>query len=367
MTLELSRRPCPHVWWLHSLAVAPHRCPSGEGAHALPDLGVALLTFADARLDEIVDLGRTADELGYDACYTTESLTDALAIDLAIALATRTIRVASFVSISYLRHPLIAAQAAVTISDLSGGRFVLGLGLGHRPRVEAVGVDVGRPLQDLPRYITDVKEILGGRIHDRYPDLPVQTYQGKRLDVRTPRHPLPVYAAAVGPKMAAAGATCADGLMVYLVPRTGIAALADAVAKGAAEAGRSAHVPIDFALHAFVDDDLAAARDSARRSLTYWVGLPAYNAALARAGFVDEAARAREAFLEGDQDALRATISDRLIDEYCLVGPPERCREQLAAWQSTGVATVAVMPDPVSPDEPYSDAVKRTLAALAPR
>lgn len=328
----------------------------------MADLGVALLTFADASLDEMVDLGRTAEDLGYDACYTTESLTDALAIDLAIALRTERIRVASFVSISYLRHPLIAAQAAVTISDLSGGRFVLGLGLGHRPRVEAVGIDVGRPSVDLTGYIRDVQAILAGRIHDRYPDLPVQTYQGKRLDVRTPRHDLPVYAAAVGPTMTAAGATTADGLMVYLVPRRGLQQLVRLAATA-----RGTQTPVDFALHAFVGDDLAVARDQARASLTYWVGLPAYNSALARAGFEAEAAELRTAFLEGDQRRLRAGITDDLIDEYCLVGPSSRCREQMAAWEATGIASLAVMPDPISPDEPYADAVHRTLTALAPR
>lgn len=331
------------------------------------DLGVALLTFAQAGLRDLVGLGKVAEDLGYDSCHTTESLNDALALDLAIAMTTERIRVASFVSISYLRHPLITAQAAVTISDLSGGRFTLGLGLGHKPRVTALGIDVGRPTVDLPEYVDTVKRLLAGGIRDTYPDMPVQTYQGRDLDIRTPHNQLPVYSAAVGPTMATTMAGVADGLMVYLVPRPGVSALAAAAAAGAQQAGRDTDVPIDFAIHAFVDDDLAAARDSARRSLTYWVGLPAYNAALARAGFEEDAARLRAAFRAGDQKSLRDGISDDLIDEYCLVGPASRCREQLVAWQSTGVTTLAVMPDPVSEDEPYADAVTRTLTALAPR
>lgn len=327
--------------------------------------GVALLSFADSA-QAMVDLGRRAEDLGYAACYTTESMTDALAIDLAIALGTRRIRVGSFVAVSYLRHPLIAAQGAVTISDLSGGRFVLGLGLGHRVRVEALGVGVGRPRQDLPSYIRHVKDLLDGKATQRYPEMPVQTYQGEILEIRTPAHPLPVYAAAVGPKMAEANAAVADGLMVYLVPRTGLADLAAAAGRGASRAGREADVPIDFAVHAFISDDLVAARESARSSLTYWVGLEAYNSALARAGFETEAAHFRAAFAAGDQARLRSLISDELIDEYCLVGPRSRCREQIAAWEATGVATLAVMPDPVTSGEPYAEAAKRTLSALAP-
>src|SRR5687767_12599708 len=68
----------------------------------MPELGVALLTFAPARTQDFVSLGRCAEDQGYAACYTTESLTDTLSIDLAILLGTSRIRVGSFVTISYL-------------------------------------------------------------------------------------------------------------------------------------------------------------------------------------------------------------------------------------------------------------------------
>lgn len=333
----------------------------------MTELGVALLTFADASLADLVSLGCAAEELGYARCYTTESLTDTLSLDLAIALRTERITVGSFVAISYLRHPVITAQAAVTISDLSGGRFVLGVGLGHRVRVEALGVPVGAPREDLPGYIRDVRALLDGHGMTRYPDLPPQWYQGVRLDFRTSAYPVPIHAAALGPRMAEACAAVADGLMVYLVPRAGVAALARAAASGARGAGRPRPVPLDVAVHAFVDDDLEKARNSARASLAYWVALPAYNAALRRAGYEAEAARARAALAARDQAGLEAAVSDRLVDEYCLVGPPQRCREQLGAWRETGAATIAIMPDPVAPGESYAAAVRRTLAALAPR
>jgi alkanesulfonate monooxygenase SsuD/methylene tetrahydromethanopterin reductase-like flavin-dependent oxidoreductase (luciferase family) len=120
-------------------------------------------------------------------------------------------------------------------------------------------------------------------------------------------------------------------------------------------------------VHAFVTDDLPAARDAARASLGYWVGLPSYNSALARAGYEGEAEAIATAFRAGDQAGLRAAISDRLVDEYCLVGPPGRCREQLAAWDGTDVATVAIVPHPVQPGEGYVAGVRRTIADLAPR
>ena len=331
----------------------------------MPELGVALVTFAPARLRELVALGRCAEELGYAACYTTESLTDTLSIDLAILLGTERIRVGSFVAVSYLRHPVIAAQMAVIASDLSGGRFVLGLGLGHKLRVEALGVPVGRPVDDLPAYVRDVQAVLTGRGRERYPDLPPQTYQGRLLEFRTPEHPVPVYTAAVGPGMAEAGAAVSDGLMLWLVPHAGVGELIAAAARAGERTGRR-RLPVEASVHAFVADDLALARDAARTSLAYWVGLPAYNRALARAGFAEEAERIAAAFTAGDADRLRAAVSDRLIDEYCVAGPPDRCREQLARWEGTDVATVVLVPHPVLPGEGYVDGVERTLRALAP-
>ena len=331
----------------------------------MAELGIALLTFAPARTQDFVSLGRCAEEEGYAACYTTESLTDTLSIDLAILLGTSRIRVGSFVTISYLRHPIIAAQMATTASDLSGGRFVLGVGLGHKVRLEALGVFVGKPSTDLPSYVRDVKEVLAGRGKARYPDLPPQSYQGRLLDFRTPEHPVPVYTAAVGPRMAEAGAAVSDGVMVWLVPHSGIGELVAAAGRAGERIGRAAP-PVEVSVHAFVSDDLDAARESARASLSYWVGLPAYNSALARAGYEDEAARIAAAFRAGDAERLRAAVSDRLVDEYSLVGPPDRCRDQLARWTATDVATVLLVPHPVLPGEGYADGVARSLRALSP-
>ena len=290
----------------------------------MAELGVALLTFAPARTQDFVSLGRCAEEEGYAACYTTESLTDTLSIDLAILLGTSRIRVGSFVAVSYLRHPVIAAQMATTASDLSGGRFVLGVGLGHKVRLEALGVPVGEAVGRPARPTSGTsRRCWPAAGSERYPDLPPQSYQGRLLDFRTPEHPVPVYTAAVGAEMAEAGATVSDGVMVWLVPHAGIGELL------AAAAARPASGPAGRRLRSRRPCTPSSATTSTRHasprrpSLSYWVGLPAYNRALARAGYEDGGGRA------SPRPSRPATprrcgppISDRLIDEYCLVGPP---------------------------------------------
>jgi alkanesulfonate monooxygenase SsuD/methylene tetrahydromethanopterin reductase-like flavin-dependent oxidoreductase (luciferase family) len=85
-----------------------------------------------------------------------------------------------------------------------------------------------------------------------------------------------------------------------------------------------------------------------------------------RAGFEQEAARIAAAARGGDRAGLRAAITDRLVDEYCVVGPQARCRDRLQGRHDTGAATLALVPHPVRPTESYVDGVRRTLAALSP-
>ena len=81
----------------------------------------------------------------------------------------------------------------------------------------------------------------------------------------------------------------------------------------------------------------------------------------------EEIERLRDAFARGDQKALRDGITDEIIDEFCLVGPPGRCRERLDAFRSEGVEMPILMIDPAEPGEDYPTAMRRTLKGLAPK
>ncbi len=328
-------------------------------------LGFAIVTFAPIPFAEMGTVARQAEELGYERVYTSESLTDALACDMWIAARTERIIVGSSVALVYYRHPLITAQAATTISDVSGGRFVLGMGLGHEPRNLALGVTFGKPLGDMRAYVGQVRDILEGR--PVYPDLPLQTYEGRALEIRRPNHPVPIMMAASGPKMVELAGELADRVSLSFAPFKALPEIRAAVTRGAERGGRSGDaVEIDIMVHAVVSDDLARARDSARAALAYWVGLPRFNIAVRDAGFPDEAKQIREAFQRGDQDGVRTGVSDAILNEFALVGPPSRIRERIAQLRSDGLDVPILMCDPIEADEPYQAALERTLTALAP-
>ena len=112
-------------------------------------LGIVLSTVADADIAEFLEFGRLAEALGYDAVLVSEGRGDALAASQAIAAVTSRVLVGSNIANIYYRHPFLCAATARTVSDLSGGRLVLGLGMSHRQMLASLGIDMGRWSFDL--------------------------------------------------------------------------------------------------------------------------------------------------------------------------------------------------------------------------
>jgi len=116
-------------------------------------------------LARAVALVRLADDLGYDSVWVTHGLgRDSFVVLAAYAHATRRIGLGNGVVPIYPRHPVAMAQEAATLAEVSGGRFRLGIGLSHRPSmVDALALDMGRPLDVMREYVAVVRAALTGR------------------------------------------------------------------------------------------------------------------------------------------------------------------------------------------------------------
>ena len=134
---------------------------------------------------EIQTIAREAEEAGFDAIFTNEGGNDALATAQLMGAATRRILVGTYIAVIYLRHPSVCAQGAGLIADATGGRFVLGLGVGHQRVNERLGIDMQHPLTALRRYVTTVQSWLRG-------ESPLT-----RLPQRPTAYAVPVYVAAL--------------------------------------------------------------------------------------------------------------------------------------------------------------------------
>lgn len=315
-------------------------------------LGVVLSTVTDASVAELVELGRLAEMLGYDAVLVNEGRGDALAMTQAIAHATSRITVGTNIANMHYRHPYLCAATARAIAEISGGRLLLGIGISHRQLLSTLGIDMGDGREALRRYVDYVQRALAG------------TVARGLLNTPPPPFPVPVYVAGNTVESAAIAGAVGDGLMPYLTPRNHLAVLLAAASDAARAAGRTAAVPCCLSIPTFVSDDVQAARSAARYNLAFFAQLPNYRRQWRRAGL--------GAWLDELGDDLRSAqrrdiaqrVPEALVDEVCVVGNAAQCRAQLAAFHTAGVDLPVLAVSPVNEDR--AGATRRTLEALAP-
>lgn len=316
-------------------------------------LGVVLSTATEAPPKEFVQLGQLAEEKGFEAILVNEGRGDALACAEAIALGTSRIKVGTNIANIYFRHPFLAAMTAATIAELSEGRLLLGLGISHRPLIESLGMKMEQPRQYMRSYVQTVKTALAGK--------PL----GSFFRPRPSAHPVPVYVAAVTVESAEVGGELADGIMPFLPARSYLTQLVAAARSAAQRAGNDLNaLDCIVSIPTFISDDLEQARSAARYNLAFFAQLPFYRKQWRRCGFVDEVNALQETWKRNDRRAAAALVSDRMVDEVCVFGPPSLCREQLAAFHEAGAALPVIAVSPVN--EERLAATRKALSLLAP-
>jgi alkanesulfonate monooxygenase SsuD/methylene tetrahydromethanopterin reductase-like flavin-dependent oxidoreductase (luciferase family) len=316
-------------------------------------LGVVLSTATDASPKEFVRLGQYAEEKGFEAILVNEGRGDALACAEAIALGTTRIKVGTNIANIYFRHPFLAAMTAATIADLSDGRLVLGFGVSHRPLIESLGLRMDQPREYLRLYIQTVRKALDGRSI------------GAFFHPRPAPHRVPIYVAAVTTETAEIGGELAEGIMPFLPARSYLTRLLEAARNAARRAGKEPHaLDCIVSIPTFVSEDIEQARSAARYNLAFFGQLPFYRKQWRRCGFVDEVNAMQEAWKKNDRRAAAAVVSDRMVDEVCVFGPPALCQEQLAAFREAGAAMPVLAVSPVN--EERLAATWKALELLAP-
>ena len=310
---------------------------------------------------EIADCAERAEALGYESAWVAEGHGgDQFAILAACALRTRRIRLGTAISSVFVRTAPTIAMAAATVDELSGGRFVLGLGSSHRVQVGPEhGVEYARPLE----RVRDTVAIVRALIREGEVSHAGETVRIERFNLwfRPHRADLPVYLSALFPKMLELTGEIADGVILTRSTVAGAAAARARVAAGAARAGRdAATVEITSLLPASVSSDREAALAAARPGLAFYAGFfPRYNRLLAESGFPDEAAAVARAWAASDAAGAARAVTDEMIAATGIAGTAAECRERLDAYRDAGLDLPIISPFARGPD-----AKERFLAAI---
>jgi probable F420-dependent oxidoreductase len=292
-----------------------------------------------------LELARRAEnEWGYQAIWLAETNgPDSFTLGGALATATSRVTLGTAIVPTANRSAAVLAMSAATLAELSEGRFVLGLGSSSHAIIEDWnGVPFELPLTRLRETVAVVRQALAGE-KTKFEGKSVRS-RGFRLG-NPPRKPVPIYVAALREKMLQLAGEIGDGVIVNLFPVSALPQMRAALRAGAARVGRDAEaLEVVCRFQVAVTDDVAPARNWVRLAFAAYFAQPVYNAYLRWCGFEAEAQALAQAFARGDRAGSAAALSDALIDRIAILGPAERCREQIAEFVAAGVTTPVISP-----------------------
>ncbi|MET0149299.1 MAG: LLM class F420-dependent oxidoreductase [Acidimicrobiales bacterium] len=303
---------------------------------------------------DIAGVSQEAERLGFDSIWTAEAWgSDAFTPLAWIAAHTERVRLGTAVAQLAARTPTATAMHALTLDHLSNGRLILGLGVSGPQVVEGwYGRPSNKPLARTREYVEIIRRAIA---REEPVEFDGEFFQhpyrgegsvglGKALKPIT--HPLrreiPVFLGAEGPKNVAQTAEIADGwLPLYYSPyRQEVYADQLAGAKDGFEITAMATM--------IVTDDIEAGLAPVKAMLGFYIGGMGakgqnyHTKLMQRMGYEAEALKVQELFFEGRRDEAIAAVPSAFADEISLVGPIERIRDRVAAWEDSPVTTILV-------------------------
>lgn len=317
-------------------------------------LGLALGYWGAQPPTNHVALAQEAERLGYDSVWTAEAYgSDAITPLTWIGAHTERIRLGTGVIQLSARTPTATAMAAMTLDHLSNGRVILGLGVSGPQVVEGwYGAPFSKPLARTREYINIIRQVLAREtpVQNDGPHYPLP-YTGEGAwglgkPLKPIVHPLradiPIFMGAEGPKNVALSAEIADGwLPLYYSPfRQDVYAPSLSNAKPGFEITQSIVVNIT--------DDIEQGLAPVKHMLALYVGGMGakdrnfHKELVSRMGFEAEAQQVQDLYLAGKKQEAAQAIPDALADEISLVGPVEKIRDRLQAWDETPVTSLNV-------------------------
>ena len=298
---------------------------------------IALFLNPGADLAPVLALARRADTLGYESLWVTHGIgRDALQVLAAYGHVAPRAGLGSGVIPIYPRHPVLLAQEALTLSDVSGGRLRLGIGVSHKPMMEgALGLDMGRPLEVTREYVAVLRAALAGRVQ----------HQGARYRVSwqsgLPRLPAPppILLGGLAPRMLELAGEIADGVVLWMAAPAYVREQAvPAIRRGRERAGKPLQgFEIVAAVPAALTADRATATALFRTELTRYLALPFYRAMLEQSGFGPEI----QAY---DRSPRPEAVPDRLVAALGGIGDFRDVSAFVTAYREAGVTLPAVRP-----------------------
>jgi F420-dependent oxidoreductase-like protein len=301
-----------------------------------------------------LELAREAERVGVDSIWVPEFWAyDAFTPLAAIAAKTERVRLASGIAQLGARTPAMLAMSAMSLQNISGGRFVLGIGTSGPQVMEGWhGVEFSRPVRRTRETIEIIRMITAGQrlsYAGEVYQLPRPGGEGVAIRSRAAACFVPIYVAALGPANLALTGELADGWIGNSFFTESAQVFFGPMEAAAQRAGRSLS-DLDRVVAASVEftDDIEAAGRRHAAGYAFTFGAMGsrennfYNNAFARQGFADDVADVQRLWLQGDREAAAARVPIEIGLGTNLIGPPDAVRDRLRAYRDCGVTTLRV-------------------------
>src|SRR5919108_1844235 len=309
-----------------------------------------------------IELAKRAQDWGYRAAWGSEvdgpdafTILGALAVTTSFDLGVAVLPVQT-------RSAFIIGMSAVSMAQLSEGRFALGVGASSEVLVSRFG---GRPFDRPLTYVRETVEALRPILRGERSTLDATYVKiGGYKTPSPPPAPIPLYLGSLNPRSLRMAGELADGLCINQIAPHHVPAMLDEVRTGAKEAGRD--LPSDFPvvarLFCLVTDDAAGARAILKMVFAPYVATSVYNKFYRWMGYEEEAEAIAKAAAAKDREGMAQAFSDRIAEDLFVIGTADEVVARLREYVEAGV-TVPV----VAPLAPGPDQAAETLKAIGKR
>jgi alkanesulfonate monooxygenase SsuD/methylene tetrahydromethanopterin reductase-like flavin-dependent oxidoreductase (luciferase family) len=327
-------------------------------------LGLSIASHSGLPPAAVGAVAGAAEAAGFSAVFVAEGHGDALALCHPVAAGTRRVRVGTAIANAALRPPVLAAKTAAQLDHAADGRFVLGLGVANTIMNTRFGIAPFAPLRMIEEYVGVVRAVLGGS-PGGYDG---QVYRTGMVPLDSPpvRAGLPVYLAALSPRMLALAGRIADGVILNLMTPAQAGAAAGVVRAAARAAGRDpASVEVVCVVHCALSDDRFAAALAARAAVLRYVLHPSVPRLFGELDGGPSLGGVREVLLAGDREGAAGRVPQLVADGFVAHGDVTQCADRIAEYRAAGVDLPVLFPVPIGGDWGYERVITVLGGALA--
>lgn len=292
-------------------------------------------------LDELVRAAARAESAGADALWASELQRSATVTAAAIVASTSTAQIGTGIALAFTRSPMITALEALDLDELSGGRFVLGLGSGvKRLNEDWHHADFGRPVPHLRETVRNVRAFWQAAPRGTAIELPGEfepmRVHGYQRGVHQVRETIPIYLAGMGPAMTRLAGEIADGWLSHELCSPGYVASVSGpeLGRGLARAGRRRdQLQLVASVLCSIDDDAELAVHRAAGTVGFYASVRTYADFWAHHGYAAEHERIADELRSGrPAESLGGGLPPEMVCAVTGSGTAAQVREWIASY-----------------------------------